>query len=314
MSSPHSERFNLENFDLKRDRLCWGEKLARFTWLKVGGPAEVFFRPNNESELISFIRILPVNASQRVLGNASNLLVRDGGVPGAVIKLGSGFTYIKIKENYVTVGAGTASISIARKAQMAGLSGLEFMSGIPGTAAGILFMNAGAYGREVQDVFVSARAIDQLGKFHNINKNSISFGYRCTDINSKWVITEITFKGEFSSPATIESEMQKIQRKRQISQPINTLTGGSTFKNPEGKKAWELIENAKCRGLRHGEAMISCLHSNFMINRGTATARDFESLGEEVRRRVYLASGIKLEWEIERIGVELGEIKLGAQQ
>ena len=289
----------------KKDKFNLDEPLARFTWFKVGGPADLFFRPKSEAELCNFLQNLPVNTSVTILGNSSNLLIRDGGVRGVVIRLGHGFSRIQINGSHLIAGAGAAGLNIARKALSAGLSGVEFMAGIPGTAGGGLYMNAGAYGSETKDVFVMARAIDTKGNFHQITNADVSFSYRSTSksINRNWLITEVEYKLEKASFKKIESKMLEIQKKRKATQPIKMRTGGSTFKNPIGKRAWELIDLAGCRGLTCGGAALAELHCNFMINTGHATAKDFENLGEKVRQLVFSKSQIFLEWEIERIGV-----------
>ena len=286
----------------------WGQleknkTLAPIAWLKVGGPAELFFRPQSQDQLIKFLKNIQPK-SMTVIGNSSNLLIRDGGVPGVVIRLGSGFSRIQIDGQKIVAGAGAASITISRKAQLKGLSGFEFMSGIPGTAGGGLWMNAGAFGRETKDVFIRAEALDTHGITHELCRNDVSFGYRKTNIDPSLVITKVEYRGEIGHAEEIKNEMNIIQKVRKSTQPINTFTGGSTFKNPVGLEAWKLIDISGCRGISLGGAKISDLHCNFMVNTGKATAHDFEKLGKKVVERVLLKTGIKLEWEIQRIGVE----------
>lgn len=279
--------------------------LDKVTWFKVGGPAEVMFRPADENDLILFLSARPIDVPVTVIGVGSNLLVRDGGVPGVVIRLGREFAFIKKSDHFLKVGAGALDINVALVAEQAGLGGLEFLCGIPGTVGGGLRMNGGAYGSEFKDVFVSARAIDNNGVVHSLLADDMGFGYRKTTIQNDWLFIDAVLEGYPEAKSKIAQRMNKIKITRHRSQPVSTSTGGSTFANPTNSKAWELIDAAGCRGLVRGGAMVSEKHCNFLINNGKAAAADLEGLGEEVRRRVFEKSGITLEWEIQRIGVPL---------
>ena len=279
--------------------------LNKITWFRVGGPAEVMFRPADEKDLIFFLSTRPLDVPVTVIGVGSNLLVRDGGVPGVVIRLGREFAFIKKDNNLLKVGAGALDLNVALVAEQSGLGGLEFLSGIPGTIGGGLRMNGGAYGSEFKDVFVSARAVDNHGEIHQLAAEDMGFGYRRSVILEDWLFIEGILKGFPEDKSIIAHRMGKIKKAREKSQPVRTPTGGSTFTNPSDVKAWELIDAAGCRGLVRGGAMVSEKHCNFLINKGDAVAADLEGLGEEVRRRVFEKSGITLEWEIRRIGIPL---------
>jgi UDP-N-acetylmuramate dehydrogenase len=294
----------IERLPPVRGRLTENAPLAGITWFRVGGPAEIMFRPADLDDLGQFIQGLPRDVPVTVIGVGSNLLVRDGGVPGVVIRLGKRFAEIEAKDGRVHAGAAALDINVARSAAEAGLAGLEFLSGIPGTMGGALRMNAGAYGRELVDVLISADALDAKGKVHRLDKNSLGLSYRHSDLPENWIFLGADLATQAGEPAKIRARLTEIQSAREASQPIRARTGGSTFANPPGAKAWELIERASCRGLRIGGAMVSEKHTNFLINTGTATATDIETLGETVRRRVRETSGIELRWEIRRIGVE----------
>ncbi|WP_316979313.1 UDP-N-acetylmuramate dehydrogenase [Shumkonia mesophila] len=276
--------------------------LARVTWFKVGGPAEVLFKPADADDLASFLARRPLDLPVTVIGVGSNLLVRDGGVAGVVVRLGRGFADIKAKGTEIEAGSGAMAIQVARAALEAETEGLEFLSGIPGTVGGSVRMNAGAYGVEMKDVVVRARAIDGAGKAHELAAADIGFSYRRTSIPEDWIVVAATLRGVPGRRDDIARRMAHIQKERETTQPLRIATGGSTFKNPPGAKAWQLIEQAGCRGLRRGGAMVSEKHCNFLINTGEATAADLEDLGEEVRRRVRETAGVDLEWEIRRIG------------
>jgi UDP-N-acetylmuramate dehydrogenase len=286
-----------------RGRLSADTPLAATTWFRVGGPAEVLFRPADEEDLAQFLASCPVDVPVTVIGVASNLLVRDGGVPGVVIRLGRGFAEVTAEGTRVAAGAGALDLNVALAARDAGIGGLEFLSGIPGTVGGALRMNAGAYGRETADVLVEATALDRKGGRHRLTPADLGFGYRHCGIPSDWIFTGAVFAGEPAEPAAVAARIDDIARARAESQPVRARTGGSTFANPAGHKAWELIDRAGCRGLAIGGAQVSEKHCNFLINAGEASAADLEALGEEVRRRVLDASGIALDWEIRRIGV-----------
>ena len=276
--------------------------LANLIWFRTGGPAEILFRPKDENDLQIFLQNLAAEVPVTVIGVGSNMLVRDGGIRGVVIKLGKPFGNITIKQELTTAGAGATDVALAHAAQKAGRSGLEFMRGIPGTIGGALRMNAGAYGAEIADVFHSARAIDRTGIIHDISPDDMGFSYRQTKVPANWIFLSGTFRTEAGDKNTIQVKMDDIQTAREATQPMRVKTGGSTFKNPEGKKAWQLIEAAGCRGLMVGDAKVSEKHCNFMINNGKASAKNLEDLGEEVRRRVQEKLGVSLHWEIERVG------------
>jgi UDP-N-acetylmuramate dehydrogenase len=286
-----------------RGRLTENAPLSGITWFRVGGPAEVMFRPADRDDLAAFLSGLPRDVPVSAIGVGSNLLVRDGGVAGVLLRLGRGFADIEAKETKVRVGAAALDINVARMAADAGLAGLEFLSGIPGTMGGALRMNAGAYGRELVDVVVAAEAIDRTGRLHKLDKKALGLSYRHSSVPEDWIFTSAELTAEAGSSTAIRAKLNEIQAAREASQPIRSRTGGSTFANPPGHKAWQLIDQAGCRGLRIGGAMVSEKHTNFLINTGSATAADIETLGETVRRRVLEASGIELRWEIRRIGV-----------
>lgn len=281
--------------------------LSQMTWFRVGGPAEVLFRPADEEDLTDFLCDRPGDVPVTVLGVGSNLLVRDGGVPGVVIRLGKQFAKVEVQGDRVIAGAGALDMTVATTAQRAGLTGLEFFSGIPGTIGGALRMNAGAYGSETRDVLVSARAIDPLGHGRTLGVDEMGMSYRHSAVPDDWTFTSAVFQARRGDPETIAQSMLDIREARETSQPRRVRTGGSTFANPPGAKAWQLIDEAGCRGMTIGGAMVSDKHCNFLLNTGTATAGDIEALGEEVRRRVRETSGIELRWEIRRIGVQAGD-------
>jgi UDP-N-acetylmuramate dehydrogenase len=286
-----------------RGRLLANQPMAELTWFRVGGPAQVLFSPADEEDLGHFLAQLAPEVPVLAVGVGSNLLVRDGGIPGVAIRLGRGFNEIAIEGERIRAGAAVPDVRLAEAAAKAGLSGLAFYRGVPGTVGGALRMNAGAYGRETKEVLFEARAVDRAGKGHVLANADFGFSYRHSDVPADFIFTQATFRGERGDAATIKAEMAEITDARESTQPVKTRTGGSTFKNPPGKKAWQLIDAAGCRGLTVGDAQVSELHCNFLINRGAATAADIEALGEEVRRRVRENSGEKLEWEIVRVGV-----------
>lgn len=287
-----------------RGRLLANQPLAELTWFRVGGPAQVLFMPEDEADLAYFLRELPRDIPVTVVGLGSNLIVRDGGVPGVVIRLGRGFNGLTVEEGVrIRVGAAVPDVKVARAAQEAGIAGLSFLRGIPGAIGGALRMNGGAYGRETKDALVEARGVDRAGRVRVFSNADMGYSYRHCGVDDEVVFTEAVFAGEAGDPVAIAAEMNRITEAREASQPIKSRTGGSTFKNPPGHKAWQLIDAAGCRGLVVGDAQVSELHCNFLINRGNATAADIETLGETVRRRVRETSGVELEWEIKRIGV-----------
>lgn len=281
-----------------------GVALARYTWFRVGGPAEVLYLPADEDDLAAFLTNAPGDVPVTVIGVASNLLIRDGGVPGVVIRLRGDFNAIQRTEAGLRAGAGALDINVARFAADEGLSGLEFLSGIPGTVGGALRMNAGAYGREIKDVLRSATAVDRKGVRHTPDVGAMGFGYRHSGVPEDWVFLSAELSATPDSPEKIAERMAAIGAARNDSQPVRSRTGGSTFKNPPGRHAWELVDEAGCRGLKVGGAMVSEKHCNFLINTGDATAEDLETLGEEVRSRVRTRCGVDLQWEIKRIGVD----------
>jgi UDP-N-acetylmuramate dehydrogenase len=286
-----------------RGRLTTDAPLGPSTWFRVGGPAEVLFRPADEDDLAAFLARLPTDIPVTVIGVGSNLLIRDGGIPGVTIRLGRGFTVVEPDDEEVSAGAGALDMNVAMTAAEAGIGGLEFLSGIPGTVGGGFQTNAGAYGRELKDVLTSASAVDRGGGVHCATATELRLSYRHSDAPPDWIFTRATFRGTRDDRAAIANRMAEIHASREASQPIRARTGGSTFANPPGHQAWKLIDGAGCRGLKRGGAMVSEKHTNFLINTGTATAADIEALGEEVRRRVHEQFGIHLDWEIRRIGV-----------
>jgi UDP-N-acetylmuramate dehydrogenase len=286
-----------------RGRLLANQKLGDFTWFRVGGPAQAFFMPEDENDLAYFLRNVPAETPVNVIGAGSNLIVRDGGVPGVVVRLGRGFNDTKTDENHrVVAGTAMLDVTVARAAQAAGIAGLAFLSGIPGTIGGTLRMNGGAYGGETKDVLVEARGVDRQGNVRTFSNAEMGFSYRHCSVPDDVIFTAATFQGSKGDPEVIAAEMAAIKSKREASQPRNR-TGGSTFKNPPGASAWKLVDEAGCRGLKVGRAQVSELHSNFLINVDGASATDIETLGETVRARVKAHSGVELEWEIKRIGV-----------
>ncbi len=283
--------------------------LKDLVWFRAGGPAEVLFRPADVDDLAAFIAARPADMGLSVIGVGSNLLVRDGGIPSVVVRLSSAFGRIEILNSEagkrrVRAGAAALDGAVARAAADAGIAGLEFLRGVPGTVGGALRMNAGCYGREVKDIFVEAIAIDAKGNKIKLYNADMGFEYRkARGAGEDLIFVEAVFEGADDEPAAIRARMEELSANREASQPIKSKTGGSTFKNPPGHKAWQLIDDAGCRGLKIGAAQVSEKHTNFLINTGDATAADLEALGEEVRRRVKEKSGIVLEWEIKRVGV-----------
>jgi UDP-N-acetylmuramate dehydrogenase len=314
MVAQHITKGLIDRLPKVRGRYRANAPLDNVTWFKVGGPAEVMFRPADANDLKLFLSTRPFDVPVTVIGVGSNLLVRDGGVPGVVIRLGREFAVIKAVDNFLEVGAGAMDINVARVAEQAGLGGLEFLSGIPGTIGGGLRMNGGAYGSDFKDIFVSARAVDNYGVVHELVAKDMGFGYRRTVILEDWLFIDAVLEGHPEATLEISRRMDEIKVIREKSQPVRTPTGGSTFSNPSDAKAWQLIDAAGCRGLVRGGAMVSEKHCNFLINTGEAAAADLEGLGEEVRRRVFEKSGIILDWEIRRIGIPLQGLKEEGRQ
>jgi UDP-N-acetylmuramate dehydrogenase len=289
-----------------RGRLSANEPLAPYTWFRVGGPAQLLFMPADEADLAYFLARLPREIPVTVIGLGSNLIVRDGGVSGVVIRLSAkGFGEIEVEEgDRLRVGAAVPDVKAARAAADAGLDGLAFYRGIPGAVGGALRMNAGAHGGETKDALIEARGVDRDGNIHVFANADMGYSYRHCSVADDIIFTQGLFQGRAGDPKAIHAEMDRITEAREASQPIKEKTGGSTFKNPDGHKAWQLIDAAGCRGLVVGDAQVSEMHCNFLINRGAATAADIETLGETVRARVKETSGVDLHWEIKRIGVD----------
>ena len=277
--------------------------LKDLVWFRAGGPAEVLFRPADADDLATFLAAKNADTPVSTIGVGSNLLVRDGGIPGVVVRLPGSMGKASVDGTRITAGAAALDAAVAKLAADSGIAGLEFLRGIPGTVGGALKMNAGAYGREIKDVFVEAVALDGRGNAHVLKPADMAFVYRKSQLPEDFIFVRATFEGTRDEPALVRARMDKLMADREASQPVKTRTGGSTFKNPPGHKAWQLIDTAGCRGLTRGQAMVSELHCNFLINTADATAADIEGLGEEVRARVKATSGVALEWEIKRVGV-----------
>jgi UDP-N-acetylmuramate dehydrogenase len=276
--------------------------LAPLTWFRVGGPAEVLFQPADADDLADFLAALPAEVPVLPLGVASNLLVRDGGIEGVVVRFGGPLARVAVEGDVVLAGAGALDQRVAQMAQAAGLAGLEFLIGIPGTIGGAVRMNAGAFGGETRDHLLWAEALDRSGWLRRLSAVDLGMSYRRSALPPDWIVVRAAFRGTPGDPAEVAARMQAIRDEREAAQPLRVATGGSTFKNPPGHKAWQLIDRAGCRGLRHGAAMVSEKHCNFLINIGGASAEEVEALGEIVRRRVREATGVTLEWEIVRVG------------
>ncbi|MCP5384358.1 MAG: UDP-N-acetylmuramate dehydrogenase [Sphingomonadaceae bacterium] len=286
-----------------RGKLTANAPLAKLVWFKTGGNADWLFEPADMDDLALFLERLEGNLPIMALGLGSNMIVRDGGVPGVVIRLGKAFAKVENKGDCVLeCGGGASGILVSSTARDAGIAGLEFLRGIPGTVGGFVRMNGGAYGREVSDVLIDCDVILPTGEFITLPAVDLQYTYRHSVLPEGAVVVSARFKGTPGDPAEIGTEMDRIAQAREESQPLRTKTGGSTFKNPEGHKAWQLVDAAGCRGLTMGGAQVSEKHTNFLINTGDATSADIEGLGEEVKRRVYANSGIQLEWEIQRVG------------
>ena len=288
-----------------RGHLAANAPLDRETWFRVGGAAEVLFRPADRDDLIEMLREMPKGTPVTVIGLGSNLLVRDGGVRGIVVRMGREMAGIDVDGDRVSAGAGAPDPAVAAAARDAGLAGLEFLSGIPGTIGGALRMNAGAYGGDMKDILECCEAVDPEGEVHRLSPGDMGFGYRHCGIPEDWIFTGAVMRGTPGDRKAIAARMAEIRQSREASQPMRTRTGGSTFRNPNGHTAWQLVDEAGCRGLACGGARVSEKHTNFLINTGDATAGDLEGLGEEIRARVKAGSGIDLHWEIRRIGEPL---------
>ena len=290
---------------LLRGRLMANAPIAEATWFRVGGPAQILFSPADEEDLAYLLSVLPESIPVTTIGLGSNLIVRDGGIDGVVIRLGGRpFNAIEIIDGArVMAGAAAPDLFVAKAAAAAGIDSLAFLRGVPGSIGGALRMNAGAHGGETKDVLIEAAGVDRNGGRRTFTNAQMGFSYRHSTVPDDVIFVRAVFQGRPGDQAEIVAEMERITRAREASQPIREKTGGSTFKNPPGAKAWELIDRAGCRGLAVGDAQVSTMHCNFLINRGAATAEDLESLGEEVRRRVLETSGVALEWEIKRVGL-----------
>ncbi len=289
-----------------RGRLASGAVLADITWFRVGGPAQVLYTPADEADLAYFMARLPADIPVFTVGLGSNLLVRDGGVRGVVIRLGRGFSGIAVEPGHrIRVGTAVPDVKLARAAADAGIAGLAFYRGIPGSIGGALRMNAGAHGAETKDVLVEARAVDRKGNIHVLSLADMHLTYRHCGVPTDYVFTEALYQGKPGDPAEIARQMEEVANYREANQPIKERTDGSTFKNPAGNSAWKLVDQAGCRGFRVGGAKVSEMHCNFLINDKAASAEDVERLGETVRARVKAQSGVSLQWEIIRLGEPL---------
>jgi UDP-N-acetylmuramate dehydrogenase len=287
-----------------RGKLTAEAPLAPLVWFKSGGSAEWLFEPKDVADLQEFVAGLDPAVPVMALGLGSNLIVRDGGVPGVVVRLGKPFATVeRLDATTLRCGGGASGILVSSTARDAGIAGVEFLRSIPGTVGGFVRMNGGAYGREVQDVIVECEVVLRSGQLKRLALDELGYTYRHSELPEGAVVVSATFRGQPGDPAAIQAEMDRIAAAREESQPLRSRTGGSTFKNPPGSKAWQVIDHAGCRGLRVGDAQVSEKHCNFLLNLGAATSADIEELGEEVRRRVKADSGVELEWEIQRIGV-----------
>jgi UDP-N-acetylmuramate dehydrogenase len=295
-----------------RGRLQPDAPLAPFTWFRAGGRAELLVRPADPDDLAGFLRDLPNVLPVHVIGACSNLIIRDGGLPGVTIRLARGFSSIEPEADGILAGAAALDVTVAEHAAAAGLTGLEFLSGIPGSIGGAVAMNAGAYGGELAQVLDWADVVTRTGEARRLLGPELAFAYRHAALPAGAVVTQVRLRATNGPQALIAARMAEIRATREATQPVRARTGGSTFRNPDGMKAWELIDAAGCRGLTRGGAMVSAKHCNFLINTGSATAADIEGLGEEVRRRVLSATGVTLEWEIRRIGVPAGKPEIVA--
>ena len=287
-----------------RGQLTPNAPLAAMTWFKTGGAAELLFTPADEEDLATALQAMPAEVPVTVIGAGSNLIVRDGGVPGVVIRLGKAFAAIEVgADGHIRAGAATPDVKVARAAAETAIDGLSFLRGIPGSLGGALPTNAGAHGGDIAGIFVAARGIDRSGALRSFDREAMGFAYRHCGLAEPIIFTQATLQGRPGDSAAILAEMNRVTEAREATQPIREKTGGSTFANPQGRSAWRLIDEAGCRGLTIGDAQVSPMHTNFLVNRGRATSAEIEALGEEVRRRVLASSGIELRWEIRRIGV-----------
>ena len=289
-----------------RGRVQRDAPLGPATWFRVGGPAEILVRPADVDDLLLLLRDLPDDVPLTVIGAASNMIVRDGGVAGVVVRLARGFGDIAIEADGIVAGAAALDVTVAETAAARALGGLEFLVGIPGTIGGAVAMNAGAYGAEIKDVLDWAEVATPSGLLR-LTAADLNFAYRRAALPARAVVTRARLRATPGDAAAVTARLNDIRAAREATQPVRARTGGSTFKNPPGaKKAWELIDAAGCRGLMHGAAQVSDKHCNFLLNTGGATAAELEALGEDVRGRVLARSGVLLEWEIKRVGLQAG--------
>jgi UDP-N-acetylmuramate dehydrogenase len=293
-----------------RGRVRAQAELAPGTWFRVGGPAEFLIRPEDVSDLAKLLGELAHEMPVTVIGAASNLIIRDGGIPGVVIKLARGFNQVVVEADGIVAGAAALDVTVAEHAAAADLTGLEFLSGIPGSIGGAVAMNAGAYGGEIRQILDWAEIVTRSGEVLRLHGTELGLDYRRSNLPPGAVVTAARLRAQKGERVAIAGRMAEIKASREASQPVRARTGGSTFANPPDMKAWELIDAAGCRGLRRGQAQVSQLHCNFLLNNGGATAAELEGLGEEVRRRVFAASGISLHWEIKRIGIPLTKLEM----
>jgi UDP-N-acetylmuramate dehydrogenase len=310
MAAPLTPSF-VETLPPLRGRMQADAPLAPFTWFRCGGPAEALVRPADTDDLSSFLAALSHDVPVHVIGACSNLIIRDGGLPGVTVRLARGFSAIKAEGNGITAGAAALDLTISEHAAAAGLTGLEFLSGIPGSIGGAVAMNAGAYGGDMAGVLAWAEVVTRTGEQRRLTVEELDFAYRHSTLPPGAVVTRVHLRAQAGNPGLIAQRMADIRSAREATQPVRARTGGSTFRNPasgtSSLKAWELIDAAGCRGLVRGGAQVSEKHCNFLINTGNATAADIEGLGEEVRRRVLATTGVRLEWEIKRIGLPAGK-------
>jgi len=287
-----------------RGRLTHGAPLAPLVWFKSGGAAEWLFEPADADDLAAFLFALDPDMPVMGLGLGSNLIVRDGGVPGVVVRLGKPFATVEqVDATTLRCGGGASGILVSSKARDAGIAGVEFLRSIPGTVGGFVRMNGGAYGRETKDILIECEVVLRSGERRTLALADLGYTYRHSELPRGAIVVSATFRGRPGDPAAIQAEMDRIAAEREASQPLRSRTGGSTFKNPPRHKAWALVDAAGCRGLRRGDAQVSEKHCNFLLNLGEATSADIEGLGEEVREKVKATSGVTLEWEIQRVGV-----------
>jgi len=304
--TPAASSVPLPSLPPVRGRLTAGAPLAPLVWFKSGGPAEWLFEPADIDDLCDFLGALDAEVPVMGLGLGSNLIVRDGGVPGIVIRLGKPFAKVERRDaTSLYCGGGASGILVSSTARDAGIGGLEFLRSIPGTVGGFVRMNGGAYGREVKDVLVDAEVVLRSGQRRILGPAELGYTYRHSDLPEGAVVVGATFRGHAEEAVAIQAEMDRIAAEREASQPLRSRTGGSTFKNPPGHKAWQLVDEAGCRGLRRGDAQVSEKHCNFLLNLGTASSADIEALGEEVRDKVKAKTGVTLEWEIQRVGMAI---------